>query len=384
MDSNIIISINHEFLFALIAFICSILLAYALTPIVRVLAFKIGAIDIPRDNRRMHKKPIPRIGGLAIFLAFFITSLFFCEYNRDLFLILTGGLLMVMLGVLDDIYALNAWFKLVWQIGVALATVISGIQIEMVNIGGNYIDLGIWSVPITIFWIVGLMNAINFIDGLDGLSCGVSTISSIAVLFVIVIQGGSFSSALITVILIGSCFGFLPFNRNPARIFMGDTGALFLGYTLSVISVSGMFKSHAIISLIVPLIIFALPLADTFFAIFRRLIAGRSPFSADRGHLHHRLVDLGFNQKESVGILYSICGILGLVAVFMCDKMFYTSNLVKSLVIAVIALLIFFVYMRIFKNPESRANSGLNHLDTTGPKTEVSDNTGNESKTDEK
>lgn len=351
--------IDNNLLYCFVALICAVLLAYTLTPIVRVLAFKLGAIDIPRDNRRMHKKPIPRIGGLAIFLSFFVTALLFCDISRELLIVLFGGLLMVALGVLDDIYSLNPWVKLLWQLGVAVGTVLCGIRIDRISIGDEFISLGIWSIPVTVLWIAGLTNAINLIDGLDGLSCGVSTISSISILFVIIIQGGDFTSALITLILIGACCGFLPFNMNPAKIFMGDTGALFLGYTLSVISVQGMFKAHALISLVVPLIIFALPLADTTFAIIRRLLAGKSPFSADRGHLHHKLVDMGFTQKESVKILYSICGILGLVAVFMCDKMFSTGILLKSLIIAAIALVIFFVYIMILKNPTSRVHTGL-------------------------
>jgi len=346
-------------MYGFIALICAVLLAYTLTPIIRVLAFKISAIDIPRDNRRMHKKPIPRIGGLAIFLSFMTTCLLFCNIDHELMTVLCGSMLMVMLGVLDDIYSLNPWLKLIWQLGVALATVLSGITIDQINIGGKFVDLGIWSIPITMFWIAGLTNAINIIDGLDGLSCGVSTISSISILFVIVIQGGDYTSALITLILIGSCFGFLPFNKNPAKIFMGDTGALFLGYTLAVISVEGMFKAHTLISLVVPLIIFALPLTDTTIAIVRRLLAGKSPFSADRGHLHHKLVDMGFTQKESVKILYSICGILGLVAVFMCDKMFEVGILFKSVTVALIALTLFFIYIMILKNPVDRSHTGL-------------------------
>ena len=359
MDITSNIVINSGIMYGFIALICAVLLAYTLTPIIRVLAFKIGAIDIPRDNRRMHKKPIPRIGGLAIFLSFMTTCLLFCNIDHELMTVLCGSMLMVMLGVLDDIYSLNPWLKLIWQLGVALATVLSGITIDQINIGGKFVDLGIWSIPITMFWIAGLTNAINIIDGLDGLSCGVSTISSISILFVIVIQGGDYTSALITLILIGSCFGFLPFNKNPAKIFMGDTGALFLGYTLAVISVEGMFKAHTLISLVVPLIIFALPLTDTTIAIIRRLLAGKSPFSADRGHLHHKLVDMGFTQKESVKILYSICGILGLVAVFMCDKMFEVGILFKSVTVALIALTLFFIYIMILKNPVDRSHTGL-------------------------
>jgi len=359
MDITSNIVINSGIMYGFIALICAVLLAYTLTPIIRVLAFKISAIDIPRDNRRMHKKPIPRIGGLAIFLSFMTTCLLFCNIDHELMTVLCGSMLMVMLGVLDDIYSLNPWLKLIWQLGVALATVLSGITIDQINIGGKFVDLGIWSIPITMFWIAGLTNAINIIDGLDGLSCGVSTISSISILFVIVIQGGDYTSALITLILIGSCFGFLPFNKNPAKIFMGDTGALFLGYTLAVISVEGMFKAHTLISLVVPLIIFALPLTDTTIAIVRRLLAGKSPFSADRGHLHHKLVDMGFTQKESVKILYSICGILGLVAVFMCDKMFEVGILFKSVTVALIALTLFFIYIMILKNPVDRSHTGL-------------------------
>jgi UDP-GlcNAc:undecaprenyl-phosphate GlcNAc-1-phosphate transferase len=373
MDITSNIVINSGIMYGFIALICAVLLAYTLTPIIRVLAFKIGAIDIPRDNRRMHKKPIPRIGGLAIFLSFMTTCLLFCNIDHELMTVLCGSMLMVMLGVLDDIYSLNPWLKLIWQLGVALATVLSGITIDQINIGGKFVDLGIWSIPITMFWIAGLTNAINIIDGLDGLSCGVSTISSISILFVIVIQGGDYTSALITLILIGSCFGFLPFNKNPAKIFMGDTGALFLGYTLAVISVEGMFKAHTLISLVVPLIIFALPLTDTTIAIVRRLLAGKSPFSADRGHLHHKLVDMGFTQKESVKILYSICGILGLVAVFMCDKMFEVGILFKSVTVALIALTLFFIYIMILKNPVDSSHTGLIE-DVNEPLSEVKKN----------
>lgn len=353
------LSVNNDLIYAIAALVCAILLSYALTPLVRVLAFKINAIDVPKDNRRMHKKPTPLIGGLAIFTAFAVTCLFFCDYNKELFIILGGGLLMVLVGIFDDIFSMNAWVKLLCQLTVAALTVFGGIRIEHICLGDSYYNLGVWSIPLTIFWITALTNATNIIDGLDGLSCGVSTISSISILFVIIIQGGSFSSALLTLVLIGACLGFLPSNRNPANIFMGDTGALFLGYTLSVISVQGMFKLHTVISLIVPLMIFALPLADTLFAIIRRLLAGKSPFSADRGHLHHRLIDMGFTQKESVKILYTLCGILGLVAIFMCNNIFDRHNVLKSVIIAIIAITIFCVYVVIFKNPSSRWNTGL-------------------------
>ena len=346
-------------MFAIAAFICSILLAFAFTPIVRVFAFKIGAIDVPKDNRRMHKKPIPRIGGLAIFLGSAITCLFFCNVDLKLGLVLFGALCIVVLGMLDDVKNINALVKLVFQLAISAIPVIGGVRIQYFHIGDTYVFLGLWAIPVTIIWMVALMNAINLIDGLDGLSCGVSTISAISILAVIIIQGGEFHSALLTLILIGACLGYLPYNRNPARIFMGDTGSLFLGYSLSLISIEGMFKMHTLISMLVPLIIFALPLADTIFAIVRRLLAGKSPFSADRGHLHHRFIDMGFNQKETVKILYAICGILGLVAVFMCDKMFTENAIPRSILITVLALVIFILYVRILKNPENRVNTGL-------------------------
>jgi len=170
---------------------------------------------------------------------------------------------------------------------------------------------------------------------------------------------GDYTAALVTAILAAACGGFLPFNRNPARIFMGDTGALFLGYALAIISVQGMFKLHTLIAFAIPFAIFALPIFDTTFAILRRIFHKKSPFSADRGHLHHKLVDLGFTQKEAVGILYAICGILGLVAVTFTDKMFQHDKLLKSILLAGAAILIFVLNFIIMKNPSSRYLSGI-------------------------
>ena len=350
--------IDNNIIYAAVALVCSILLAFSLTPAVRVLAFKVGAIDVPRDNRRMHKKPIPRMGGLAIYLSFCITCLLFCDITKELLVMLAGGLLIATLGMLDDVFRLSAWLKFIVQIAIAVGTYFGGIRIDRLSFGGHYFSLGVFAIPITVLWIVGLSNAFNFVDGLDGLSCGLSTISSIWILCVVLLQG-DLSYAIVALILIGACFGFLPFNRNPARIFMGDTGALFLGYTLAVISVQGTFKMHTALSVLVPLFIFAVPLADTIFAVIRRLISGKSPFEADRGHFHHRLVDMGFTQKESVKILYSICGMFGLVAVFMCDNIFPRYKLVKSISIIVVALIIFIVILAIMKNPKTRLHSGL-------------------------
>lgn len=353
-----------QLLYGIVAIICASLLAYAMTPVVRVLAFKIGAVDVPFDNRRIHKKPMPRIGGLAIYLSFTLTTIIFCEPSQELATIWIGGGVLVILGILDDIYRLNAWLKLVVQLAVAIFAVCSGCVIDHINLGGVYVSLGVLSAPLTVLWIAGLTNAINFIDGLDGLACGVSAISSLSLLFVVMLQG-DFVSAIICAILFGSCLGFLPFNFNPARIFMGDTGALFLGYTLAVISVYGVFKLHTVLAFLVPFAIFALPVFDTLFAICRRLLAGKSPFAPDRGHIHHRLIDMGFTQKESVKILYAICGIFGLVAVFCTEAMFQTMRVTKSILIAVIAMGLFILHYLILKDPNCRKHSGLTEDDMT-------------------
>lgn len=350
-------------IFTFVAFICAGLLAYSLTPAVRVFAFKIGAVDVPLDSRRIHKKPIPRIGGLAIYLSFLITTLLFCEMSKMLVTIWIGGFVLVGVGILDDVFRLNAWIKLLVQIAVAVFAVINGSRIEFVNIAG-YIPLGAFSIPISIMWIVGLTNAINFIDGLDGLACGVSAISSFSLLLVVLLQGDTVT-ALICTILFGSCMGFLPFNSTPARIFMGDTGALFLGFTLSILSINGVFKVHAVLAFIVPLVMFALPIFDTLFAVVRRMAAGKSPFSPDRGHIHHRLIDIGFSQKESVRILYSICGILGLVSVFCTESMFNQFRVIRAVAIAIIAIAILLINFLIMRCPGTRRHSGLTDDDMT-------------------
>ena len=353
-------------IYGLVAVICAGLLAYTLTPPIRVLAYKIGAIDIPADARRMHKKPIPRLGGLAIFASFTITAVIFCEPSSTLLSICLGGLLLCALGTLDDIFRLHWLLKLLVQLAAATFAVLNGAVINFVTIGDTLISLGAWSIPLSILWITGLTNAINLIDGLDGLACGVSAICSLSILGVTLLMG-DFSAALATAILAGSCAGFLPFNKHPARIFMGDTGALFLGYTLAVISVEGLFKLHTLLSFIIPLSIFALPILDTSWAIIRRLLHGKSPFSPDRGHLHHKLIDLGFTQKEAVGIIYALCGLLGLVALTFTDTMFKETRFIKSLAVVGVAILIFGINFLIMKNPSARYLSGIFNPDEIPP-----------------
>ncbi|NLT57332.1 MAG: undecaprenyl/decaprenyl-phosphate alpha-N-acetylglucosaminyl 1-phosphate transferase [Clostridiales bacterium] len=319
------------------AFCTAFALAFLLTPPVKVLAGYIGAVDVPRDDRRMHTSPTPRLGGLAIFLGFLISALLFCDSTRQLRGILMGAILIVVLGVLDDVLALPAKPKFLVQTIAALIPVLSGVRVEVLtnfNLFSDrlYINLGALSIPLTLIWIVGMTNAVNFIDGLDGLAIGVSSIATLSILAIAVLVSNG-PEAVVAAALCGACFGFFPFNLNPAKIFMGDTGATFLGYLLATLSVQGLFKMYAVISFVVPFLIFGLPIFDTAFAMLRRVAEGRSPMAADRGHLHHRLIDMGFTQKQTVAIMYVVSAILGLAAVLLA-----TSSAVKAILLILCAM----------------------------------------------
>lgn len=309
------------------ALVTAFLVALISTPIVKSLAQKWGAVDVPKDSRRMHKHPIPRMGGLAIFLGFLLSVLIFIPFiqpdgmSRQLKGMLLGAVIIVVLGIFDDIYALPAMPKLVVQIVAAGIAVWSGNVISVIsnpNIfsADPYWELGWLSVPCTVIWIVAVTNAVNLIDGLDGLACGVSTISSMTML-VIALSVAEPNVALLMACLAGGCIGFLPYNLNPAKIFMGDTGSTFLGFVLGVVSIQGLFKYYAIISFVVPFLMLGLPIFDTCFAFIRRISHGQSPMHADRSHVHHRLIDMGLSQKQAVAVLYVISAILGLSAVVL-------------------------------------------------------------------
>lgn len=303
----------------LVTFIVAFIITFSLTPFVKKLAFRIGAIDVPKDNRRMHKKPTARLGGLAIYIGFVISTLLFSKIGPSIAGILIGSTIIVTLGVFDDIYALSAKLKLAVQLIAALCPVLAGVQIDFIKVPSviseyGYIGLGWLAIPITLIWIVGITNAINLLDGLDGLACGVSSISALTLLFIAIIVGEPVV-AFVTSALAGACFGFLPYNFNPAKLFMGDTGSLFLGFVLASISVEGLFKGYAVISIAAPLLVLGLPIFDTASAIIRRVRNHQPIMSPDRGHLHHRLVDMGFSQKRAVLIIYTLCIILCLGAV---------------------------------------------------------------------
>ena len=291
------------------------------TPVVRSLAFRIGAVDVPKDGRRMHDHPIPRMGGLAIFFGFLLSVLVFLPLSLQLRSMLLGAVVIVILGIFDDIYALSAKLKFVVQIAAALIAVLGGNQITVlsnINVFSSepYWELGWLSYPISVLWIVAITNAVNLIDGLDGLACGVSTISSMTLL-VIALNVSEPDVAVLTAALAGACIGFLPYNLNPAKTFMGDTGSTFLGFVLATVSIQGLFKFYTIFSFAVPFLMLALPIFDTCFAILRRVSKGQSPMAPDRGHIHHRLIDMGFSQKQAVAVLYVISAILGLSAVVL-------------------------------------------------------------------
>lgn len=316
------------------AFVIAFIFTFATTPLVRRFAYKIGAVDVPRDKRRVHKRPTPRIGGLAIIFGFLVAIISFNDsWSRELVSILIGVGILGVLGIIDDCKELDAKLKFVVQIIAALVVVIFGdIRISVMsnpNVFSEnpYIIFPQWlSITVTVLWIVFMTNAVNFIDGLDGLAAGVSAIMSMSLVF-IAITYHEYEIALLGIALMGACFGFLPFNFNPAKIFMGDTGSMFLGYMLSVLSVQGMFKSYAVISFAVPIIMLGLPLFDALFAMLRRLLTGKNPMSADRGHLHHRLYDMGFSQKQTVFILYAISGVLGIASILLAEQRFLRAML---------------------------------------------------------
>lgn len=301
-------------------FILSLLISFLATPFVRRLAFIVGAVDIPKDNRRVHKEPMPHMGGLAIFAGVIVTMLMFLPLNKATISILLGGIVIVIGGVIDDLWELRPKYKFLFQILAAVILIFGGVKIEFFTnpfgASSTLIYLNWLSIPITLFWVVGITNTLNFIDGLDGLSAGVAMISSLS-LMVVAGRFGYTQIIILSAAVAGACLGFLPFNFNPAKIFMGDTGALFLGYMLAVISIEGVMKSVATIAIIAPILILGVPIFDTTFAIFRRLLKGQSVATADKGHLHHRLINRGFSQKKAVLILYGISAVFGVLAILV-------------------------------------------------------------------
>jgi UDP-GlcNAc:undecaprenyl-phosphate/decaprenyl-phosphate GlcNAc-1-phosphate transferase len=323
------------YLTMLVCFICSILI----TPIVKKLAFKIGATDKP-NQRKVHQKIMPRLGGLAIYISFVVGVLITQPQSTNpntLIAVMIGSAIVIITGILDDMFELSAKIKFLAQI-IAAAVVIfyGGVQVEFINLPFSEIQLefGFLSIPITFLWIVGITNAINLIDGLDGLAAGVSSIALITISVMAILIPNPFV-VVMGAILLASTLGFLIFNFYPAKIFMGDTGALFLGYMIAVLSLLG-FKNVTMISLIIPVIILGVPISDTFFAILRRIV-NKKPLSApDKSHLHHCLLGLGFTHRQTVLIIYAMAAFFGLAAViFSQAKMVGSIILILTLLIVI-------------------------------------------------
>ncbi len=328
----------------ILAFLIAMVVALAVTPGVIFLAAKTGAMDAP-DARKVHKKPIPRIGGLGIYAAFMIsmlTIMAFTDLSAEVFHELIGlmvsGTMIVVLGLIDDYTNLPAKVKLLGQILAACVLVAFDVRIDFVTDPfGDFFYLEIFAIPATIFWIVGLTNTVNLIDGLDGLAAGVSTIAAVTI-FLVALQQDFVLVAVLTAALAGAAIGFLYYNFNPARIFMGDTGSMFLGFMLAGISIIGAVKSAATIALIVPILALGLPILDTTFAIVRRYRGGVPIFKPDKGHLHHRLLDLGFTQRQAVLLMYVISALLGLSAVALTEV---SSGIAILIVCAVVFAVLF-------------------------------------------
>jgi len=333
-----------------VGFVIALIVALLMTPLVKKFAFFVGAIDKP-NHRKVHTRIMPRMGGLAIYLAFIIS--FFCVMplipegmllGKDLNLlkaVLVGGTIIILTGALDDRFELSAKLKLVLQI-VAACVVVFGfnISIEFVSspFGENMQQINDWiGIPVTILWIVGVTNAINLIDGLDGLASGVSGIAIGTILIMAIIMGFT-PVILLSTLLLGGIIGFLRYNFYPAKIFMGDSGSLFLGFCLAMLSLIS-FKQVTLVSFVIPLLIIGVPLSDTFFAIIRRLVNKKPIFAPDKGHLHHRLQDLGYSHRKTVLMIWGIAAIFGAMAIIQSAVIKFGANWITFAVVCIVIFL---------------------------------------------
>ncbi len=296
------------------------LVTFLVMPIVRKLSNNVGALAAPGD-RHVHKNIVPSSGGVAIFIGFLTAVLFFNSASPEIMGFLIGGTVITAVGLLDDIFDLPPITKFFGQILAALIVISAGVRIEFVgNLGaGNdgLYYLGFLSLPFTFFWIIGITNAINFLDGLDGLAGGVTGIAAWTLATVALLSGRQ-DTAILAFTLGAAAFAFFPYNFSDSprkKIFMGDAGSNFLGYSLAVLSILGMVKIAAAFSMLIPVLVLAVPIFDTIFAIVRRLIAGKSPFEADKMHLHHRIMDRGVSHKKTTCIIYGISLALGIISV---------------------------------------------------------------------
>ena len=341
-----------------IAFLIAFIISMMLTPYTIKIAEKIGAVDVPKDKRRMHTREMPKFGGPAVIIGFLVSIIYLLivmsiegsidlfspeQYGIKLIGLFLGIVVITIVGIIDDTKTLKPLPKLLGQILAAVIVVAFGTQIEHITIPFLY-KIGLseaFSIFLTIVWIVGITNAINLIDGLDGLSSGITLISCISLLIIFSLNESPLIAIILITALIGALVGFLPFNFAPAKTFIGDTGSNFLGFMLSVISILGIAKTYTIAVIVLPVIVLGLPIFDVFFAIIRRIIKGKSlkaVFKADKGHLHHKLVAKGFSQKQAVLILYGISAAFGMFAVILFDSGILKALSFLLMVIAAVAI----------------------------------------------
>ena len=341
-----------------IAFLLAFIVSFMATPYTIKIAHKIGAVDVPKDKRRMHKRAMPKFGGPAVILGFIVSMIYLIiimtiegsldlfteqEYGKKLLGVLLGIGAITITGIFDDTKTLKPWQKLIGQVIAATVVVMFGTKIEHLNIPFLYkVGLSdVFSTILTILWIVGVTNAINLIDGLDGLSSGISLISCISLLIIFLMNGSPMIATIIVTAMSGALVGFLPYNFSPAKTFIGDTGSNFLGFMLSVVSILGVAKTYTMAVIVLPVIVLGLPIFDVIWAIIRRIIKGKSlkaVFKADKGHLHHKLVAKGFSQKQAVLILYGISAAFGMFAVILFESGILKALSFLLMVIAAVAI----------------------------------------------
>ncbi|WNC14500.1 MraY family glycosyltransferase [Brevibacillus brevis] len=318
----------------ILGFLTSLIVSFIATPYVKRLAVKVGAVDAP-NQRKVHTRIMPRMGGLAIYLGYLVAFFLFVPYSSigEMLGIFIGSTIVMVVGMLDDKYQLSPKWKLLGQLAATAIVVIPfGLKIGVVNLpytGSIDFSSGwlFWlAIPITMFWIVGVTNAVNLIDGLDGLSAGVSAIAT-ATMAIMALLMGDYKVATYCFVLLGAIVGFLYFNFHPARLFMGDTGSLFLGFNLAALSIMG-FKEALFVSFIIPIVVLGVPLWDTFFAIVRRIVNKKPISSPDKGHLHHCLLNMGLSHRATVLTIYSISIFFGTMAILLTKTTKWTTLIV--------------------------------------------------------
>ena len=341
-----------------ISFLLAFIVSFMVTPYSIKIAEKIGAIDIPKDDRRMRKKSIPKLGGLAVITGFAISLIYLISvmniegsinlfdenlYFKKLIGVGLGVVIITITGVIDDTKTLKPLQKLFGQVLAAIVAVSFGIRISAEDIPfiQNTELAKELSMVVTVIWIIGITNAINLIDGLDGLSSGIALISCISLLIIFALNYSPMIAILMITSLIGALVGFLPFNFSPAKTFIGDTGSNFLGYILSIVSILGVAKTYTAVVIALPMLVLGLPIFDVVWAIIRRVIKGKSIkaiFKADKGHLHHRLIARGFSQKQAVLVMYAMSAALGLFAIILLESGIWKALSFLLMVIAALFL----------------------------------------------